>query len=195
MRYCNCIAVQCSEVKCSAVQCSEAQCSEVPCSAKKYSAVLARTYAIFAHYITTHRDSHRGQDNQDISIQNNQMQPGRFTQQLLCEYSACKNKIYIYITTALQDNSELYNRALPSRMRAGLNRKRLSIGPQGRSQLPAASEAAHCRIRFGRRPAYVRSWPKAKLACAVPKSRELGQMVEQLAMWIRWFCGTDLITL
>ena len=42
----------------------------------------------------------------------------------------------------------------------------------------AVSEAAHCRIRFGRRPAYVRSWPKAKLACAIPKSRELGWIVE-----------------
>ena len=40
-------------------------------------------------------------------------------------------------------------------------------------------EAAHCMIRFGQWPAYVRSWPKAKLACAVPKSQELGQMVEQ----------------
>ena len=29
------------------------------------------------------------------------------------------------------DNSELYNRALPSRMRAGLNRKRFLIGLQG----------------------------------------------------------------
>ena len=41
-------------------------------------------------------------------------------------------------------------------------------------QVPAASKAAHCRIRFGWRPAYVQSWPKAKLACAVPKSQELG---------------------
>ena len=47
-----------------------------------------------------------------------------------------------------------------------------------RSLPAAASKAAHCRIRFGRRPAYMRNWPKAKLACAVPKSRELELMVE-----------------
>ena len=66
----------------------------------------------------------------------------------------------LFITTALQDNLELYNRALPSSMWAGLDRKRLLIDPQGRLQPPAACKATHCRIQFGRRPAY----------CAVPKS-------------------------
>ena len=74
----------------------------------------------------------------------------------------------------LQDNLELYNCALPSRIRARLNRKRLSIGPQDRLQPPAASKAAHNRIDLaeGQRPnGQLLCWPAYGL-------RELGQMVE-----------------
>ena len=42
-----------------------------------------------------------------------------------------KLKNQIFITTALQSNSQLYNRALPSRIRAGLNRKKTASGKQG----------------------------------------------------------------
>ena len=55
----------------------------------------------------------------------------------------------------LQDNLELHNWALPSRMRAGLNRKRLLIG-------------------FGRRPACMPC-----IQAGEDGLRELGQMVEQ----------------
>ena len=52
-------------------------------------------------------------------------------------------------------------------------------GPDSRSAYRAdrtcqRQARLHTRIRFGQRSAYVRSWPNVKLACAVPKSQELG---------------------